>query len=301
MFWYILSSALIILIAACGFYLSGMIIHPRTRSREDTLQTECEKGNMSREYFDRLPKEEVRIMSRYGYELHGYYFPNGDSKKTVIICHGITYTIYGSVKYMEMFLKRGFNVLIYDHRNHGESGGTNTTFGHYEKYDLKTCTDWVLERCGEKCLVGLHGESMGAAIALQNIAIDPRIAFCVADCSFSDLQELLKYRLKVEFKLPQFPTMLVTSLFTRIRTGMSPEYISPIRDIADADTPVFFIHGREDMYIPTQMSIDMYNIKKGRKKLYIAPHARHAESVVMNREEYDRLVGEFLEDIRHNI
>ncbi len=297
MYWFIIFIILLVLFIASGFYLSAMVIYPRTRSRENTLQTECEKGHMTKAAFDTLPKEEVRIRSQYGYELHGFYFPNGNSKKTVIICHGITYTLYGSVKYMDMFMKRGYNVLLYDHRNHGESGGKNTTFGYYEKHDLKTCTDWVLEKCGNDFIVGVHGESMGAAIALQNIAMDPRVSFCVADCPFSDLSMLLKYRLKLEFKLSSFPAFQITGLFVRLRTGMRIKNISPIRDIAKVETPIFFIHGEEDLYIPTQMSIDMYNSKKGIRQLYIAPDARHAESVAKNRKEYDRLVGEFLKEI----
>jgi len=297
MIWYTILSLLLILITACGFYFSGIVIHPRTKSRETTLQIECEKGNMSPEAFEKLPKEEVCINSQYGYELHGYYFPNGNSKKTVIICHGITYTIFGSVKYMDMFMKRGFNVLIYDHRNHGDSGGSNTTFGYYEKYDLKSCTDWIFEKCGGDCTVGLHGESMGAAIALQNIAIDPRVSFCIADCPFSDLETLLKYRFKVKYRLPSIPAIQITGLFARLRTGMRFKDISPIRDISKVETPVFLIHGREDMYIPTQMSIDMYNSnKKALRKLYLAPGARHAESVAVDREGYDRQVGEFLNE-----
>lgn len=296
-YWYIVLSLLLILFASFGLYLSAIVIYPRTMTREKTLQMECDKGNMHEEYFDKLLKEEVRIRSQYGYDLHGFYFPNGNSKKTVIICHGITYTIYGSVKYMEMFMKRGFNVLIYDHCNHGESGGKNTTFGYYEKYDLKSCTDWVFEKCGNDCTVGVHGESMGAAIALQNIALDPRISFCVADCPFSDLTELFKYRFRVEYKLPLFPAFQITSLFTRLRTGMILKDISPIKDISNLETPIFFVHGEEDLYIPTQMSIDMYNSKKGTRKLYLAPNARHAESVVKNSDEYDRLIGEFLKEI----
>ena len=296
-YWYIALSLILIIFVVSGFYLSGIVIFPNTKTREETLQTECEKGNMSGSDFDILPKEEVIIRSIYGYELHGLYFPKVNSKKTVIICHGITYTIYGSVKYMEIFNKRGYNVFIYDHRNHGDSGGKNTTFGYYEKYDLKRCTDWVFERCGNDCTVGIHGESMGAAIALQNIAIDPRVSFCIADCPFSDLTKLFKYRFRVEYKLPAFPAFQITCLFARLRTGMRIKDISPIRDISNLETPIFFIHGREDLYIPTQMSIDMYSSKKGTSRLYLAPNARHAEAVVKNGEEYDRLVGEFLKEI----
>lgn len=297
MYWYMISLLLLIFVTACGFHLSGMVIKPDAKSRESILRIECENRNMDKEVFDRLHKEEFKLKTQYGYELYGYFFPKNASKKTVIICHGITVTLFCSVKYMDMFMKRGFNVLIYDHRNHGKSGGTNTTFGYYEKYDLKACTDWVYERCGNDSLVGLHGESMGAAIALQNAAIDPRIAFCIADCSFSDLAMLLKYRLKVEFKLPSFPSMQLTSLFVRLRTGMKLKDISPIRDAANIEAPVFFIHGMDDLYIPVQMSIDMYRAKTGTKMLYLAPNARHAEALSKNKDEYDRFIGEFLSEV----
>jgi fermentation-respiration switch protein FrsA (DUF1100 family) len=158
-------------------------------------------------------------------------------------------------------------------------------------------TNWVLNRCGFDCRIGVHGESLGASVALQNSAIDPRISFYVVDCPYSDLKAQLAYLLKRDNKLPAFPFLNAANIITRIRAGFSFGQVSPIKDLSKVTTPIFFIHGQDDLYILPKMSEEMYSIKKGVKKLYLAPNARHAEAYWNNREEYDKLVGEFLEEI----
>ena len=64
---------------------------------------------------------------------------------------------------MDMFLKRGFAVFIYDHRNHGLSGGDDTSFGYYEKFDLKKCTDWLFNKLGNDIIVGCMVSLWGLA------------------------------------------------------------------------------------------------------------------------------------------
>ncbi len=290
-------AAITLLLIIIGIYFSNKIIYPKTWTHEDSYKYEVENGKLDKEWYDSLPEEEVEIDSPFGYKLYGYFFPVEDSKKTIIICHGITYTLYGSVKYMRMFYDRGYNVLIYDHRNHGRSGGSNTTLGYFEKSDLQACTDWVFNRCWFDSRIGIHGESMGAAIALQYAAMDPRISFVIADCPFSSLKSLLSYRLKQDFRLPAFPLLHVASFISKLRTGAYFGQVSPIKAVEKIEVPVFFIHGKDDTYIKPEMSQQMYDAKKGYKKLYLAPNAKHAGSYWNNREEYTKLVNEFLDDI----
>lgn len=279
-----------------GFVFSSKVIKPNCVPYEETYRMEIDKGRFDPVWYDKLKKEEHWIDSPYGYKLHAIYLPSDGSKKTVIICHGITYSLFGSMKYARIFLDLGFNVMTYDHRNHGKSGGKDTTFGHYEKYDLKAVKEWVLKRTGEGTIVGLHGESMGAAIALQYLAMDENISFCIADCGFSDLKELLKIRVNNDFHLPAFPFMDIAALITRIRTGMSFADISPVKTVGTVKTPVMFVHGSEDWYVPAFMSRKMYEAKKtGSRKLLVVPGAAHASSIATDPAGYTDEVRSFLE------
>lgn len=295
---YIVLFSLILLLALtiAGWIFSNVALYPKVIKYENTYQTEIDAKRIEKEKFESLPKEEVFINSPFGYKLHGFFFPNSTSNKVIIFVHGITYSLFGSVKYMDMFLRRGFNVLIYDHRFHGLSEGKNCTFGYFEKHDLKACTDWVINKLGKDAVIGVHGESLGAATALQNSAIDPRVAFYIADCPYSDVLREFKIRLKEDYGLPPFPLLNTASLINKIRTGAFYSDISPIKDIKTVHTPILFIHGANDSYIPKEMSIDMYYVKTGPKRLYIAPNADHAEAYWNNRKEYEAVVDTFLKE-----
>ena len=302
--WIILFTVALItgVLLFAGYRFSTIAIKPKTYDYEYTHTTCIENGEFSDKEFNKLPREELSIKSPYGYDLHALFFPIKGSRKTVVFAHGITWSLWGSVKYMDIFTKRGFNVLIYDHRNHGKSGGSNTTFGFCEKYDLKACVDWVNDRVGKDSVIGTHGESMGAATVLQHAAIDDRIDFCIADCPYSDLTEMFRIRMKDDFKLPSWPILNIASLFTRLTGGFFIGDVSPVKDVSKIKTPIFFIHGSRDAYIPNRMSKEMYDAKKkGIRKLYIAPNADHARSLMENREEYDRKVQDFLEEVTAEI
>ncbi len=295
----ILAAALLVsalVLAGAGYYFSGLVIKPRMWDYQESFRTEIQKGRFSRDAFEKLAMEDVYLESPHGYKIHALYFPRKDSRKTVIFSHGFTFTLMGSIKYIDMFIKRGFNILAYDHRHHGKSGGSTVTFGYYEKDDLKACVDWVMAKTGPGTRVGIHGESMGAAVALQYAATDPRAAFVIADGSFTDLATMLAFQLKKDFGLPSFPLVPVASLVSKLRGGMFFGDVSPLRDIPRIGAPVMIIHGAADAYIPPWMATRLFDAAGGKKKLYMGPGAGHSESYMNNPAEYDAQVGAFLRE-----
>jgi fermentation-respiration switch protein FrsA (DUF1100 family) len=62
-------------------------------------------------------------------------------------------------------------------------------------------------------------------------------------------------------------------------------------------TPILFIHGQNDTYIPPQMSQDLFNAKtQGDRRLYLVPGAGHAYACSTDAREYERQVNAFLAD-----
>ena len=277
--------------------LCKIVIYPKKKSYEKGYIDQIKKLNLE-DYYNYLPKEEIILKSTYGYNIRGLFIPNGNSKKCIIICHGITANLNYSVKYIKPFYSRGYSVFIYDHRNHGLSGGDYTTMGYCEKYDLKTCVDFIFNKLGADTTLGVLGESMGAGTVLQYCAIDNRASFCIEDCGYSDVFDLFKYRLKEDYKINFPPLMYMANLMMKIKYGWTFKAASPIKYIKDIEIPILFIHGDKDDYVPTYMVYDLYNSKsKGFKDIYVAKNAKHAEAFLIDPVKYDEIIDNFLKNL----
>lgn len=241
--------------------------------------------------------EEFFLRTKCEYYIYCIYIPVENAKGTIIISHGyVNYIPY--LKYLPLFYKRGFNILIYDMRGLGKSDGDGITYGYYEKQDLSSCIDWVIKRCGKECTIGLFGDGIGAAVSIQNLQIDSRASFCIADSSFTDLPIWLKRNMKKEKHiLPIWLKYACKNAINIIKTGSSYGKNSPVKAVSDIEKPILFIHGRNDDVIPCEMSVNLYNNKSGMKKIKIFENANHVTSYINNKEEYDKVVGEFLREI----
>lgn len=298
----ILASVVLIAIGLFVFswILSNKVIHPLVKDYNDTYIRCVNKDCLDEKLYNSWNRTDFYVESDYGYGLScelledEFYEKLGEKIKIVILVHGITWSKYSSIKYADMFIKKGFKVLIYDHRNHGLSGKAPTTMGYYEKYDLKKVIDWCYKNYGQEIQVATHGESLGASTVLAHLEIDSRPQFVIADCGYSDLYKLLEHQLKKKYNLPRYPLMPFAAGIVKIRAGFNISDVSPIKVVASTNKPILFIHGEEDDYVPTYMGKDMFEAKQDNKELYIAPKAKHAEALVKNKKEYEKVVNDFL-------
>jgi fermentation-respiration switch protein FrsA (DUF1100 family) len=279
-----------------GFYFTNRLMYIKKKDHKLIFDREINAGRFDPEAFEALSKQDAAILSPFGYMIKAQVIEPHQSNRYIIIAHGVTENKVNSIKYMNIFLKRGFNAVIYDHRRHGESGGKTTSYGHYEKYDLKAVVDWLEKEKGPNLLLGIHGESMGAATMLLYAGmLEDKSDFYIADCSFSNLMDQLRHQIQKELKLPPSLVLPIGNLFLRLRDKYSISDVSPISVIDQIQHPILFIHSKKDDFILPTMTEKLFAQKQGPKMLFLAENGRHAQSLNDNPDDYEKAIDEFLE------
>lgn len=288
-------SAATLAVAGAGFYLSNRILYMAKKADSFVMEREERAGRYNASCFEQLPKEDVWITSMDGIRLKSLFITPNPGNPYVIFCHGVTEHKINSIKYMNLFLKRGFNAVLYDHRRHGESEGTFTSYGHFEKLDLKAVVDELIHREGKQVRFGIHGESMGAVtLLLYAGTVEDRADFYIADCPFSDFRKQVQHQIKRE--IGPAPVFLLTiaewAVWLRGRFKLSS--LSPLESVKKIQRPVLFIHSKDDDFILPSMTEALYEAKTGPKQLFIAPKGTHAQAYNENPEQYEEAVDAFL-------
>jgi uncharacterized protein len=280
--------------AILGWIIGPGLLHPanlnpmRMRQTEEMLRR---TGAAKQDFVVRAPD---------GTELRGWKIkpphPNGD---WILLFHGISDNRTGTLGPAEFLLRHGYSVVMMDSRAQGQSGGAMVTYGWKEKYDTVAITNalYSTERVRH---LGALGVSLGAAIALQSAAVEPRIEAVVAEAPFANLREVsYDYAgLHISPLLGEtiFRPATIAALY-RLRKvgGFSPDDASPEKAVAARAVPILLICGTRDRTIPCRHARMIYRAARGPKELWVVKGAAHAAAFGTAPAEYEKKVIRFFE------
>lgn len=301
---------IIVAAAAAVFFLASLAVshvfvewvcHPKTHSRADSLSARRNDPLFDLPFYESLPKRDFQLVSSQGCRLSGriVFQPGWEKaprKKVVVLCHGWTGNIIGISNRIRIFYDKGYNCVAYDHRRHGDSGGDVCTMGLRESGDLVDICAYAREVFGGDCVLGIMGESMGAATVMMAAPLVERLDFAIEDCGYSSLRDELVHVGTRRYHAPKWPvTEFCQALFKR-RYGFDITQVVPSESVARCEAvPMLFVHGDRDTLVPPWMMEACARNKKGLAMSRLFEGSEHGRSYADHPAEYKALVWEFLD------
>lgn len=245
-----------------------------------------------------LPFEDFRFTASDGEsQLSAWFIQAERPAGTIIYLHGVADNKMAGLLLAKVFYDHHFNVLIYDSRAHGESGGRYCTYGFHEKYDVQKAVDTVRTIGVEKNIVvgniGVFGTSMGAAIALQAAAIEPRIRAIVAEASYATLRQITVDYQKRLMRLPWHFLRNIAMKRSETIAHFKHREVSPLAAVSRIHVPLFFIHGIEDRFIKYQYTQELFIAANEPKEVWFVAGANHSDVHDIGKKEYEERIVKF--------
>ncbi|MBC7261774.1 MAG: alpha/beta fold hydrolase [Chloroflexi bacterium] len=218
-------------------------------------------------------RENLRLTGDVGHLAAHFYLPEGTAPfPTVVLCHGITSCKENYADIAQFLQREGFAVLAYDCRGHGESEGA---LDGNAWQDIGTVLNYLKARPEVDCQrIALVGSSMGAHNALRAAAEYPSVravvAFCIAAgeqlktglLSADYWHEIRLSGGRVRVTLPDYLLYLETVDISDLPARISPR-------------PIFFIHARDDEFVPYTVSERLYAASSQDSRLWLLDSGGH--------------------------
>ncbi len=228
------------------------------------------------------------IQSTDGLKLHAYKVINENpTDKWVIAVHGYTSEGVKMSSYAKKYYDMGYNVLILDLRGHGSSEGEYIEMGWDDRLDIISWINYLIDE-NKNAKIVLHGVSMGASTVLMASGenLPSNVKLIVADCGYTSVWEQFSYQLDELFSLPEFPILNVSALVGQIRAGYSLKDASAIEQVKKSNTPILYIHGDKDDFVPYYMMQELYDATNSEKEMLTIKGAEHAKSSEVDPKTY---------------
>lgn len=220
-----------------------------------------------------LRYESVHFVSEPGVELHGLFFPAcGPARGTVVHCHGNAGNITGHFEHVRWLPADGWNVLCFDYRGYGRSGGRPTREGTI--VDGCAAVDYVQARPEvDTDRVVLLGQSLGGAVGIVVAVRRPSVRGVAVEGAFSN------YRTEAAFISRQ--NILMRPAAGILARALISDGLDPIDWIARiAPRPTMFICGTSDTIVDYRQTVALHDAAGEPKTLHVIEGGGHADTML---------------------
>lgn len=250
-----------------------------------------------------LPSEDVTFNSKDGVALSGWWVPADAAKGTVVLVHGLNRSRIEMVKKAPFLHKLGWNVLLFDLRRHGASGGTVRSLGYHERHDVIAAADYARSRSSAPIVA--WGISFGGAAATLAAAEDPQIAGLVCDSSFRSLRDTARHHLALfrSFRwwlrlVPSWPTSDIAVFWMGQRAGFDPDDLDILKAAGKLNgRPALFVASSGDERMPPEIAQDLARAAGAPAKTLLVTSEGHGHAYRDGTPAYEAAVTALLESV----
>ena len=249
-----------------------------------------------------LKFEEVEFLPRGGeLRLRGWYLEPTTRGPTIILVHGLggSRSSGDALGLASGLLERGYGVLTFDLRAHGDSEGEKVSGGLHERLDVLGAFDYLVERGVPGSQIGVIGRSMGAATSILAVADEPAIRALVADSPYAVGSELIAQETARKTIFPDWIVPIFirgADLAAELSLDIDLDKLTPVKAIATLDYPVLVIHTLNDTRIPIEHGIRVHMASHRDSDLWIVSDVDHGDAYSELPEEYLDRVSEYFHE-----
>jgi alpha-beta hydrolase superfamily lysophospholipase len=259
-----------------------------------------------------LPSEDLTFVVRdertnQNLKLAAWWIPAPTtSARCVMIIHGYADSKLGGIAWAPTFRAMGYNVLAIDLRAHGESDGTQTSAGYFERHDCSQIIDQIrAQRPAVTRQFVLFGVSLGAAVAGATAALRDDVDAVIMESPYTDYPTAAQtHGDNLGMPGPLFQRAAI-ALAQRL-SGADLYACGPIHTIPTLACPLMVIHGADDLFV-AQKDMDAVEAatnarppELGPTVYWRLPATHHVLALRTDPGEFRRRVEGFLNDALAN-
>jgi fermentation-respiration switch protein FrsA (DUF1100 family) len=278
-------------------WFSSVVTNAKTRPLDRQL-TET-PADYKAEYRD------VEFQTSDGVKISGWLLPSRGKRATIIYSHGLFRSRRELLERAIDLWRLGYGALLYDARNHGDSGPARVSFGYNERLDAEAAFRFLREDLRTEDRIALFGISMGAATALLATAETPGVAAVISDSSFLSFKDTLDHHVSLFLRLPAFPLSNELKSLIEWRAGFDGSRLDALDAVRRiGDRPALFIAAAHDKRMPPDLAEKLYAASTSPKRdllIVDGPGSEiHGHAYQADRKLYINKLAQFLESALEN-